>query len=88
MGEVFFIPATGMKGSSRFCRYKSLQPSRLSLNDAHLSFYAGTEGGLSSFEMGAGGPGGPYTMLQFVKHTDGWFYGDINQTAEDGIKPV
>jgi hypothetical protein len=77
--------ATGMKGNAAGFADTKLAPSAaLRLNDAHLSFYAGTEGGLSSFEMGAGGSGGPYTMLQ-LKYINGLFYGDINQTAEDGI---
>lgn len=84
-GGTLLHSATGMKGNSLGYADTKLAPSAaLSLNDAHLSFYAGTEGGLSSFEMGAGGAVGPYTMLQ-LKYTNGWFYGDINQTAEDGI---
>lgn len=81
--------ATGMRSVTKGYADTKLSPAAaLSLNDTHLSFYSGTAGTLGTFEMGASEIGGPFTLLQF-KYYNGFFYGDVNQTSEDGrLNPV
>lgn len=76
---------TGMKGvSGGYADTHVIPSANLLLNDCHLCFYARTAGSLSSIEMGSAAAGGPYTLLQ-LKYTNSWFYGDVNQTTEDGV---
>ena len=77
--------STGMVSAGGYADTKINPASAMTLNDSHISYYSRTNGVNGSIEMGvAGGGSGPYTLIQ-IKYANSFFYGDINQTGEDGI---
>lgn len=77
--------STGMITAGGYGDTKVNPASAMTLNDSHLSYYSRTNGTNGTIEMGvAGGASGPYTLIQ-IKYTNSFFYGDVNQTSEDGV---
>lgn len=78
--------STGMVSSSSGYADTKINPaSAMTLNDSHISYYSRTNGTNGTFEMGASGGGsGPFTLIQ-IKYSNSFFYGDVNQTTEDGV---
>lgn len=77
--------STGMITAGGYGDTKVNPASAMTLNDSHLSYYSRTNGTNGTIEMGvAGGASGPFTLIQ-IKYTNSFFYGDVNQTSEDGV---
>lgn len=76
---------TGMVSAGGYGDTKINPASAMTLNDSHLSYYSRTNGTNGKFEMGVSQTvSGPYTLIQ-IKYYNSNFYGDVNQTSEDGV---
>lgn len=77
---------TGAKPSAANANTFIIPSSSLLQNDVHLSLYSRTNiVGSSQIEMGSTGPAGSLHFLTIqTRYANNLFYGDVNQTVEDG----